>query len=129
MSLPGSLTPVPPSPLADLKDAVIHWVHFDNLAENHQKQAANARNKRSEFEEKILNYLDTTAFKGATLQITGGSLSRATRPKTTDLSWTFLETNLRDYYKTRGRTDETSAILEFIQSRREVKHIPYLKKT
>ena len=135
---PGSLTrvaatpPAPPAPPAaktELIDAVRHWVHFDNLAESLQKQVTNARSMRSTFEDKILTYLDTTAMRGAILQITGATLQKAMRPKTTDLSWSFLESNLHDFYKSRGRPDETAALIEFLQSRRDTKQIPYLKKT
>jgi hypothetical protein len=73
--------------------------------------------------------LDTTATKGTVLEITGAKLQRATRPKTTDLSWSFLESTLHEYYKSRGKVDETTAVLEFLQSKRDTKQIPYLKKT
>ena len=138
MSAPGPLTrmsatppaaPAAPAAKTELIDAVRHWVHFDNLAESLQKQVTNARSMRNTFEERILTYLDTTAMRGAILQITGATLQKATRPKTTDLSWSFLESNLHDFYKSRGRPDETTALIEFLQSRRDIKQIPYLKKT
>lgn len=128
---PGPLiraAPSPPPAQAELVDAVRHWVHFDNLAESLTKQVTNARNMRSGFEEKIMNYLDTSTTRGAVIQITGATLSRATRLKTTDLSWSFLESTLHDFYKSRGKPDETTALIEFLQSRRDTKQIPYLKK-
>jgi hypothetical protein len=129
-SAPGPLTTrSAPLPQSELVDAVRHWVHFDNLAESLQKQVTNARSMRTNFEEKILHHLDTTSMKGAVLQITGATLQRATRPKTSDLSWGFLEASLHEYYKSRGRLDETSAVVEFLQSKRDTKVIPYLKKT
>lgn len=126
MSAPG---PITRAPQADLVDAVRHWVHFDNLAESLQKQVTNARSMRNTFEEKILHYLDTTGMRGAILEITGAKLQKATRPKSTDLSWSFLESSLHDFYKSKGKTDETKAILEFLQAKRDTKLIPYLKKT
>ncbi len=125
---PGPLARTAPPSQAELVDAVRHWVHFDNLAESLQKQVTNARSMRGTFEDKILNYLDTTATRGSVIQITGATLSRATRPKTTDLSWSFLESTLHEFYKTRGRADETTALIEFLQSRRDIKQIPFLKK-
>lgn len=119
----------PPTPSSDLVDAVRHWVHFDNLAETLQKQVTNVRDKRAEFEAKILTHLELSALRGATLQITGATLQRSTRPKTTDLSWGFLESHLHEYYKTKGRADETAAIVEFLQSKRDTRLIPYIKKT
>jgi hypothetical protein len=132
MSAPGPLARAPTAltaPTADLVDAVRHWVHFDNLAESLQKQVSNARTMRNTFEDKILTHLETGAMKGATLQITGATLQKATRPKTTDLSWTFLETTLHDYFRAKGRPDETTAILEFLQSKRDTRSVPFLKKT
>lgn len=134
-SVPGPLARVstapvaPPTAGAELVDAVRNWVHFDNLAETLQKQVTNVRTMRSNFEDKILNHLETTSMRGAVLEITGAKLQRATRPKTTDLSWSFLETTLHDFYKTRGKPDETAAVLEFLQTKRDTKQIPYLKKT
>ena len=84
---------------------------------------------RSSFEEKILTHLEAGPMKGAVLQITGATLQKATRPKTTDLSWSFLETTLHEFYRTKGKADETTALLEFLQSRRDTRAIPYLKKT
>ncbi len=134
MSAPGPLARAPPSTAAptanpELVDAVRSWVHFDNLAETLQKQVSNVRALRSEFEDKILHHLETTSLRGAVLEITGAKLQRATRPKTTDLSWTFLETHLHEYYKTRGKPDDTAALLEFLQAKRDTKQVPYLKKT
>lgn len=130
MSAPGPLTRVPPtSTQAELVESVRHWVHFDNLAESLQKQVTNARNMRSGFEDKILNHLDTTGLRNAVLQINGATLTRATRPKTTDLSWGFLESTLHEFFKSRGKPDETAAILEYIQGKRDTRLIPYLKKS
>ena len=129
MSAPGSLARVPPSPSTDLVDSVRHWVHFDNLAESLQKQVTNARTMRTTFEDKILTHLEAGPMKGAVLQITGATLQKASRPKTTDLSWSFLETSLHEYHRAKGKPDETKALLEFLQSKRDTRAIPYLKKT
>jgi hypothetical protein len=110
-------------------DSVRHWVHFDNLAESLQKQVTNARTMRTTFEDKILTHLEAGPMKGAVLQITGATLQKASRPKTTDLSWSFLETSLHEYHRAKGKPDETKALLEFLQSKRDTRAIPYLKKT
>ena len=128
LSLAAAAAPAP-TPSMDLVDSVRHWVHFDNLSESLQKQVTNARTKRSEFEDRILRLLDATGMRNAVLQITGATLQRATKPKQSDLSWTFLESSLHDYYKAKGRPDETAAIMEFIQASRTIKHTEYLKKT
>jgi hypothetical protein len=114
---------------AELVDAVRNWVHFDNLAETLQKQVTNVRSIRSDYEDRILRMLDSSGMRNAVLQITGATLQRASKPKQSDLSWTFLESNLHDYYKSKGRPDETAAILEFLQTHRTTKTVEYLKKT
>lgn len=114
---------------AELVDSVRSWVHFDNLAESLNKQVNNVRTMRSSYEEKILNMLETQNMRNAVLQITGATLQRQTRVKPTDLSWGFLEEQLHEFYKTRGKQDETAQILDFIHKNRGSKSVDYLKKT
>jgi hypothetical protein len=113
----------------ELVDAVRHWVHFDNLAESLNKQVINARNMRNTFEKKVLTLLDTIGMHNATLKITGATLQRATKPKQTDLSWSFLENSLHEYHKTIGKSDDTDKIIAFIQKQRIIQNVEYLKKT
>ena len=124
---PGALVSHPPQ--TELVDAVRHYVHFDNLAESLTKQVNNARQMRSTFEEKVLKLLDGTGMRNAVLQITGATLQRASRHKSTDLSWGFMEEQLHEYYKSKGKPDETAAILEFMHRRRGGRQVEYLKKT
>jgi hypothetical protein len=118
-----------PRPSPELIESVRHYVHFDNLAESLTKQVTNARTLRSEYETKVLTLLDNTGMRNAVLQINGATLQRSSKTKPTDLSWTFLEENLHAYYKAKGKPDETTAILEFIQQRRGAKTVEFLKKT
>lgn len=130
LQTPSAITAAfPKTPQTELVESVRHWVHFDNLAESLTKQVSNARTMRSNFEDRILKLLESNGMPNAVLQITGATLQRATRTKSVDLSWTYLETNLHDYYKSKGKPDETAAILEFLQSHRGVKATDYLKKT
>jgi len=117
------------NPDAVLIDAVRHYVHFDNLAETLTKQVSNARTMRSNYEERILKHLEQNNMKNAILQINGATLQRSTRSKSNDLSWGFVEEQLREYHKARGRPDETKTILDFFQRNRGVKTSEYLKKT
>jgi hypothetical protein len=124
----GSAITPSSSPQKDLVDAVRHWVHFDNLAESLTKQVTNARNMRNQFEDKIMKLLEVTGMRNATLQITGATLKCTSSFKPTDLSWGFLEKQLHDYYKTKGKPDETAAIMEFIKANRGGKNIECLEK-
>jgi hypothetical protein len=115
-------------PNPELTEAVRHWVHFDNLSETLTKQVTNARSMRSKFEEKVLSILDSMSLRNVALEINGATLTRASKKESSNLSWTLLEKSLHDYYKMKGRTDETDAIIEHIQNSREVKSVDYLKK-
>lgn len=116
-------------PNPELNDAVRHWVHFDNLSETLTKQVSNARSMRSKYEDKVLTILDSMSLKNVALEINGATLTRATRRESSNLSWTLLEKSLHDYYTSKGKSDETDAIIEHIQKSREVKTIDYLKKS
>lgn len=118
-----------PSQRNELAEAVRKWVHFDNLTESLSKQAQNARTLRTQHEAQVLRLLETTGMKGAQIQITGATLQFAQRSKPGDLTWSFLDEQLHAFFKTKGKPDETSAILEFIQAHRVSKTQDYLKKT
>jgi len=120
---PGSMS------TPELIEAVRHWVHFDNLAESLTKQVQNARTLRSTYETNVLKQLEIGGLKNAVLQINGASLQRASKAKAVDLSWTFLEEQLKVYYKTKGKPDETATVLDFLQRNRSTKTVEYLKKT
>ena len=114
---------------SEIIDAVRHWVHFDNLAETLSKQITNARNMRTTFEDKILKLLEAPGFKNAVLQLNGATLQKQTKFKSSDLTWGFLEDQLKDYFSTKGKPDETKQILEFIHKKRGGKNVEFLKKT
>lgn len=116
-------------PQTELIEAVRHWVHFDNLAETLTKQVTNARNMRNTFEEKILRLLDTPGLKNAVLQLNGATLQKQTKFKASDLTWGFLEEQLKEYYQHKNRPDEYKQVIDFIQKRRGGKNVDSLKKT
>jgi hypothetical protein len=123
------ITMTTPLPQRELVEAVRHFVHFDNLAETLNKQVYSARTMRSKFEDQVLKMLEATGMKHATLQISGATLQRATRSKSVDLSWSFLEEQLHMYHKTKGLRDDTTTIMDFLQTHRGTKTQEYLKKT
>ena len=127
---PDKLPVTRPAPSnSELVDAVRNWVHFDNLAESLNKQVTNARNLRSEYETKVIQLLEKSNMKNSTIKINGATLQCATRTKQSDLGWTMLSDHLHDYYKVRGRVDETNDILNHLQKARDLKSVEYLKKT
>ena len=126
---PSTVSAAPTTPQEDLVYAVRHYVHFDNLAETLNKQVTNVRNMRAKFENDIMTMLETQGMKHAVLQISGATLQRQTRHQSTNLSWSFLEEQLPEYYKSKGKPDETVGILDFIQKHRGGRAVDYLKKT
>ena len=125
---PHPQTPVakPPNQLAD---AIRSWVHFDNMTEHLNKQVSNARNLRNEYENKILHMLESQNMRQTMIKITGATLQHSTRYKQNDLGWTMLREQLRDYYKMKGKPDETDEIMNFLQTSRGGKTVAFLKKT
>ncbi len=124
-----AITP-PPNFSQTLSDAVRNWVHFDNLSENLNKQVQNARTLRTKYETQVLELLESSGMSNATLKVSGAVLQRATRFKQSDLSWTMLEEQLHEYFRsTPHKTDETETILSFMQKNRGGKSVSYLKKT
>jgi hypothetical protein len=73
--------------------------------------------------------LESSGLKNAVLQINGANLQRQSQFKSTNLSWGFLEEQLHEYYKVKGKPDETASILEFLQKHRGGKSVEFLKKT
>ena len=126
MSLQPTLPTPPPD---DLATTVRQWVHFDNLAENLNKQISNVRTLRGQYETKVLDLLTKQNLRNTSLRINGATLQYATRSKSTDLSWTFLEEQLHEYYRTKGGRDDTTDVLNFLHGHRGGKMIEYLKKT
>lgn len=120
---------ITPQARNELAEAVQKWVHFDNLSETLNKQAYNARTVRAQHETNVLRLLEGTGMKKATIQITGATLQCAQRTKPGDLSWSYVEEQLHNYFKTKGKTDETSEILNFLQDHRGSKIQEYLKRT
>lgn len=125
----AATAPVPQSASTELADAVRNWVHFDNLAENLNKQVTNARALRNKHETRVLELLGHGGMQNAVLRVSGATLQRATRYKQNDLSWSMMEEQLPEFYKTVGKPDDTQAVMTFMQRNRGGKTVEYLKKT
>jgi hypothetical protein len=117
----------------ELANAVRNYVHFDNLATSLSKQASNARKLRDEFENTIINTLETNNMANATIQIHGGKLIVADDKHSQPLTFTRLEEQLHKYFLEKrvqnvSAPDETSEILKFLRKNREVEITKKLKK-
>ena len=73
--------------------------------------------------------MESSGMRNTVLQISGATLQRVSKVKPSDLTWGYLEEQLREYYKEKGTADETEQVLTFLQSKRGGKTVEYLKKS
>jgi len=124
------MTAIAPINMSELGDQVRHWVHFDDLITDLNKQAYNARQKRQTFENTIIHTLKSTNHEKAVLQIMGGRILIADEKHTKPLTFTSLELMLQEYYRQRGSPgkDETQDIIKFIKGHRTLETTTRLKR-
>jgi hypothetical protein len=124
------MTAIAPINMSELGDQVRHWVHFDDLITDLNKQAYNARQKRQTFENAIIHTLKSTNHEKAVLQIMGGRILIADEKHTKPLTLTSLELMLQEYYRQRGSPgkDETQDIIKFIKGHRTLETTTRLKR-
>lgn len=105
------------------------WVHYDNLATSHSKQAQNSRKIRESFENAIITSLKNVNAANAIIQVAGGKIQIADEKSTQNISLTLITQLLHDYFKQYGKQDETENIMNYISSHRKVTTTQKLKKT
>ena len=116
--------------MTDLGNQVRHWVHFDNLLIDLNKQIQHTRTTRQTYENTIIQTLKNTNHEKAVLQIAGGRILLVEEKTTKPLTFTSLELMLNEYYRQRGSPgrDETQDILKFIKGHRFVEVTAKLKR-
>lgn len=114
----------------ELGDQVRHWVHFDNLLLNLNKQVQDTRHKRQAYETTILNTLKGTQYEKSVIQIAGGRLLIAEERHNKPLTFGSLELMLHEYYRQNGSpgNDETKEIIKFIKGHRSLEITKRLKR-
>ena len=114
----------------ELGNQVRHWVHFDNLLVDLNKQSHDARQKRQMYETTILNTLNGTKYEKSVLQIVGGRILIAEERHNKPLTFTSLELMLHEYYRQKGSPgrDETAEIIKFIKGHRSLEITKRLKR-
>lgn len=127
MSFPLSLN------MQELGNIVRHWVHFDTLIANFNKQIQNARQVRDKYEQDIIARLKGSNNDKAVIQIEGGRIVLNEEKHTQPLSFKSLEELLHMYYRQRKPGtpphDETGDILKFIKANRAFETNVKLKRT
>ena len=124
------MTAIAPLNMDELGNQVRHWVHYDKLLIDLNKQAGETRNKRQMHEDAIITTLKAAKHEKAVLQIVGGRILIAEERHTKPLTFTSLESMLKEYYRQKGRTgiDETHDIIKFIKGHRTLETITRLKR-
>jgi hypothetical protein len=112
----------------DIANLIRNYVHYDNLVSNFQKQTANARIVRDDFEKRIINELKINKMQNAIIQIVGGKLKVVEERHTNPLSFKSLEDSLHAYYKSKNISDDTSNIIKFVKENRVFETRLNLKK-
>ena len=126
-----SIIPSTPSiNMDDLGNQVRHWVHFDNLLMDLNKQVQNTRHKKQTFENTILQTLKNSNYEKAVLQIAGGRILAVEEKHAKPLTFTSLELMLHEYYRQRASPgkDETDEIIKFVKGHRTLDVIRKLKR-
>jgi hypothetical protein len=118
-------------PKSQLVAAIRSFVHMDNLAETHARQATNAREARARHETEAIRLLREMGMTTSTIQVSGGvSLAVAHQRAPGSLSWGYLEREVPAWAAQSGVSAAQSAgLLQWLRDHREIKESEYLKKT
>jgi len=126
----STMANIAPINMTELGNQVRHWVHFDNLLIDLNKQIHHTRTTRQTYENTIIQTLKSTNHEKAVLQIAGGRILLVEEKSTKPLTFTSLELMLNEYYRQRGSPgrDETDDIIKFIKGHRSVDVSTKLKR-
>ena len=109
--------------------AIRAYVHMDNLAETHARQAANARAARAKAESDAIALMKEMRLDGSTIQVSGASLQIAKKKTPAGLTWGYLEREVPAWATRSGLSATQSAgLLQWLHSQRETKETEVLKK-
>jgi hypothetical protein len=114
---------------ARLVAAIRAYVHMDNLAETHARQAANARVARAKAEADAITLMKEMGLSGSTIQVSGASLQIIKKKSSSGLTWGYLEKEVPAWATRAGLTATQSAgLIEWLHTHRETKEVEVLRK-
>lgn len=115
---------------SQLVTAIRSFVHMDNLAETHARQAANAREARARHEAEAIRLMREMSLTSSTIQISGAALSLAHQRTPGSLTWGYLEREVPAWATRSGVTAaQAASLLQWLRDHRDIKETDYLKKT
>jgi len=117
-------------PKQRLIDSIRGWIHMDNLLENHNAQAANARTLRSKHETDAIALMKQMRLDKSTIQVSGASLTIQKKAAPAALSWGYLEKEIANWATQAGvSASQSQSLVQWLHDHREVKATESLKKT
>jgi hypothetical protein len=109
--------------------AIRAYVHMDNLAETHARQAANARAARAKAEVDAIALMKEMGLSGSTIQVSGASLQITKKKSSSGLTWGYLEREVPAWATRSGLSASQSAgLMTWLQAHRETKEVEMLRK-
>ncbi len=119
----------PGDPKARLVQAVRGYIHMDNLVENLNTQAANARELRTKHETEAIGLIKQLGLSASTIQVSGAQLQVTTKKEPAGLSWTYLEREIPAWAARNGvNAAQAASLITWLKDHREVKEHEQLKK-
>lgn len=131
LARPGVMASPTPldSPKSRLVAAIRGWVHMDNLAESHQRQAMNARAVRAKHETEAVRLIRELGLAKSKIQVSGAELHLANHRTVTPLSWKYLEREVPAWAASmRLSPEHAKGLLKWLQEHREYKETEELEK-
>jgi len=111
-----------------LQQSVRAWVHYDNLANTFNKQTQNARAKKQVHEKEIQDILFAMKQSEAVLEVNGARLQFQRKETKSNLSWSWLQENLRAWFSSESRGKTADDLFKYLQMRRSTKITESLEK-
>jgi hypothetical protein len=113
-----------------LIDAIRGWIHMDNLLENHNAQAANARTLKNKHEANAIELMKQMRLDKSTIQVSGASLILQKKATPGTLTWGYLEKEIPAWATHTGITAaQSQSLIKWLHDRRELKETESLKKS
>lgn len=120
-----------PDTKTQLVNAIRAYIHMDNLAETHFRQAVNARETRTIHEGEAIRLMREMGLGESTIQVTGGTTLKIQHQKTPSaLTWGYLEKEIMNWATNTGtlQSDKTTQLLQWLRDHRDIKESVHLKK-
>ena len=117
-------------PKQRLIDSIRGWIHMDNLLENHNAQAANARTLKNKHEAEAITLMKQMRLDKSTIQVSGAALTLQKKSAPAALSWGYLEKEVAAWATQAGvSASQSQSLIRWLHDHRELKATESLKKT